>query len=160
MDKISRSVHSDMEGAENVVQNTEITLKKKRDRSEKVGRLKYMLEVLKRMEAKLDSLNRRVSRIEEHWKHSVDFERSDIEEVCADEVDKEIVQLLFEAGRPGLLPKVVALKLERYKVQRFQVSRRIRRMNRRLMDKLGESVAEQRGWHWALTGFAFEAWET
>jgi hypothetical protein len=31
-------------------------------------------------------------------------------------------------------------------------------MNRRLKDKLGEYIAEQRGWHWALTSFAREAW--
>jgi len=35
--RISWSVHSDMEVAENAVQNTERTVKKKRDRSEKVG---------------------------------------------------------------------------------------------------------------------------
>jgi hypothetical protein len=31
-------------------------------------------------------------------------------------------------------------------------------MNRRLERELGEPVAEKRGWHWALTGFAFEVW--
>jgi hypothetical protein len=31
-------------------------------------------------------------------------------------------------------------------------------MNKRLEDKLGERIAEQRGWHWALTSFASKAW--
>ncbi len=31
-------------------------------------------------------------------------------------------------------------------------------MNRRLQKKLKESVVEQRGWHWALTSFALEAY--
>jgi hypothetical protein len=32
------------------------------------------------------------------------------------------------------------------------------RMNRRLEDKLRECVAEQHGWHWALTSFARDVW--
>lgn len=31
-------------------------------------------------------------------------------------------------------------------------------MNRHLQKKLSESVAEQRGGHWALTGFMVEFW--
>jgi len=66
--------------------------------------------------------------------------------------------LLFEAGAPGLLPKDLASKLDRFRVQRFQVSRRIRRMNKRTEEEFGQNVAEQRGWHWALRSFAFEGW--
>ena len=77
---------------------------------------------------------------------------------CSDEVDVAILCLLFEAGSPGLLPKDVAARLHEFRVRRFQVSRRILRMNRRLMEKIDRCVAEQRGWHWALTSFAFESW--
>jgi hypothetical protein len=66
--------------------------------------------------------------------------------------------LLFEAGSTGVLPKDLAAKLERFKVQRFKVSRRILRMNKRVQKEFGEAIAEQRGWHWALTSFAFDAW--
>jgi hypothetical protein len=31
-------------------------------------------------------------------------------------------------------------------------------MNRRLEKAFGEQIAEQRGWHWALTIFAMDAW--
>jgi hypothetical protein len=87
------------------------------------------------------------------------MKKSDIEEIaCKDEVDREILQALFEAGSPGLLPKDAAVKLTRFKVTRHNVSRRLRRMNRHLQKKLSESVAEQRGWHWALTRFAFKSW--
>ncbi len=143
-----------MEVSEKPAQNQ----KKKRSESEKVGRLKYIIELLKRLEVKADSMQRRLSRIEAHYKRSLVFEKSDIENVCADEVDKEIVRLLFEAGNSGLLPKVLAEQLKDYKITRFQVSRRILRMNKRLQQALEESVAEQRGWHWALTSFAFDAW--
>jgi hypothetical protein len=57
----------------------------------------------------------------------------------------------------GLLPKDLAIKLEQFKVTRHQISCRLVRMNKRLLVKLGKCVAEQRGWHWALTGFALDA---
>ncbi len=31
-------------------------------------------------------------------------------------------------------------------------------MNKRLLGKLGERMAEQRGWHWAMTSFALDAY--
>lgn len=31
-------------------------------------------------------------------------------------------------------------------------------MNKRLEKEFGERVTEKRGWHWALTSFAFEVW--
>jgi hypothetical protein len=92
-------------------------------------------------------------------KGSFNFEQSLIERIaCEDEVDREILRLLFEAGSHGLLPKDFAAKLARFKVQRFQISRRILRMNKRLQIEFGAEVAEQRDWHWALTSFAFETW--
>jgi hypothetical protein len=39
---------------------------------------------------------------------------------CKDEVDKEILRLLFEAGTPGMLPNALAQKLERFKITRHQ----------------------------------------
>jgi len=77
---------------------------------------------------------------------------------CKDEIDREILQLLFEAGSLGLLPKDLAVKLERFKITRHQVSRRIQKMNKRLAKEFGEQIAEQRGWNWALTSFARDSW--
>ena len=92
-------------------------------------------------------------------KGSFNFDHSLIERVaCKDEVDREILNLLFEAGSPGLFPKDIATKLERFKITRHQISRRILQMNKRLEKEFGEHIAEQRGWHWALTNFAAEAW--
>lgn len=44
----------------------------------------------------------------------------------------------------GLLPKDLAAKLERFRVARHQVSRRILRMNKRLEKEFGENTAEKR----------------
>ena len=64
----------------------------------------------------------------------------------------------LKLGSPGLLPKDLQAKLEQFKVTRHQISRRILRMNKRLEKELGEQTAEKRGWHWALTSFALNAW--
>lgn len=92
-------------------------------------------------------------------KGSFNFEQSLIERVgCADEVDKTLLQLLFEAGGPGLLPKDLAAKLASLRVNRHQVSRRILRINRRTEKEFGERLVEKRGWHWAITNFATDSW--
>ena len=66
-------------------------------------------------------------------KGSFNFEQSLIERIaCEDEVDQEILRLLFETGSSGLLPKDLAVRLDRFNIMRHQVSRRILRMNRRI----------------------------
>ncbi len=148
-----------MDSVEEAVQNRQKPGVKGRSQSERVGRLKYMLEVLKRIELRLGSFDRRLNRIEQCWASSMSFDRAYVEEaVCRDEVDREILGLLFEAGSLGMLPKDIALKLDRFKTKRFQVSRRLVRMNKRLAEKIDRSVAEQRGWHWAMTSFCYESW--
>jgi hypothetical protein len=149
--RISWSVHSDMENSEKPVQKG----KKRRSQSDKIGRLKYNQQLLKRTLVEVEEVKLMLRTIFAGLKGSFDFEQSLIERVaCEDEVDVEILQALFEAGSPGLLPKDLAVRLERFKITRHQISRRILRMNKRLEKDFGEKVAEKRGWHWALTSFA------
>jgi len=87
------------------------------------------------------------------------FEQPFIERiVCADEVDGLILQVLFEAGRGGAYPKDVAAALKAYKLTRHYVSRRLKRMNKRLEKELGQKISEKRGHQWALTSFGYEIW--
>ena len=149
------SVHSDMEESEKPVQKT----KNKRSQSDKIGRLKYNQQLLKQTLEEVEEVKLMLRTIFAGLKSSFNFEKSLIERVaCEDEVDREILQALFEAGSPGLLPKDLAVKLERFKVNRHQVSRRILRMNKHLAKEFGENVVEKRGWHWALTSFGTEVW--
>jgi hypothetical protein len=155
MDKISWSVHSDMENEEKPVQPD----KKKRRQSDKIGRLKYNQQLLKQTLTEVEEVKLMLRTIFAGLKGSFNFEQSLIERVaCEDEVDKEILQALFEAGSPGLLPKDLAAKLHAFKVARHQISRRILRMNKRSEKEFGECIAEKRGWHWALSSFAVETW--
>ena len=129
MDEKSWSVHSDMENEEKPVQ----TDKKKRSQSEKIGRLKYNQQLLKQTLAEVEEVKLMLRTIFAGLKDSFNFEKSLIERVaCGDEVDREIIRYLFEAGSHGLLPKDLIIKLERFKIRRHQVSRRILRMNKRL----------------------------
>jgi hypothetical protein len=143
-----------MESAEETVQNT----KKKRSRSDKIGRLKYNQQLLKQTLTEVEEVKLMLRTIFAGLKGSFNFEKLLIERIaCKDEVDREILQWLFEAGSFGLLPKDLAGRLERFKVTRYKVSRRIQRMNKHLEKEFGEHVAEQRGWHLALTSFTVEA---
>jgi hypothetical protein len=144
-----------MEAGENPVQNT----KKKRSQSDKIGRLKYNQQLLKQTLAEVEEVKLMLRTIFAGLKGSFNFEQSLIEHIaCSDEVDREIVQLLYEVGSSGLLPKDLQVRLERFKVTRHQISRRILRMNKRLEKELGEYIAEKRGWHWALTAFTVASW--
>src|SRR4030042_2754241 len=141
MDENSWSVHSGMENEEKPVQ----TDKKKRSQSDKIGRLKYNQQLLKRTLSEVEEVKLMLRTIFAGLKGSFNFEQSLVERVvCEDEVDGEIIQALFEAGSPGLLPKDLAAKLRGFKVTRHQISRRILRMNKLLEKEFGEHVAEKR----------------
>ena len=144
-----------MENAEKPVQNQ----KKKRTQSDKIGRLKYNQQLLKQTLAEVEEVKLMLRAIFAGLKDSFNFQKSLIERIaCKDEVDREILRLLFEVGSPGLLPKKLAAKLEQFKVTRHQISRRILKMNKLLESELGEQLVEKRGWHWALTSFAVGIW--
>jgi hypothetical protein len=155
MEKNSWSAHSDMEASGKPVQNP----KKKRTQSDKIGRLKYNQQLLKQTLSEIEEVKLMLRTIFAGLKGSFIFEQSLIERiVCSDEVDWEILQLLYETGSSGLLPKDLQARLERFKVTRHQVSRRILRMNKRLEKEFGEHIAEKRGWHWAMTSFGQDSW--
>ena len=155
MERFSLTEHVGMENSVVPVQSK----KKRRSQSEKVGRLKYNQQLLKQTLAEVGEVKLMLRTIFAGLKGSFNFEKSLIERIaCSDEVDQEVIQLLYEAGSPGLLPKDMQTKLERFRVTRHQISRRILKMNKRLEKEFGEHIAEKRGWHWALTSFTHEIW--
>ena len=155
MECFSLTEHTGTENCAELVQKP----RKKRSQSDRIGRLKYNQQLLKQTLAEVEEVKLMLRTIFAGLKGSFNFEQSLIERVvCEDEVDKEILQLLFEAGSPGILPKDLAVRLERFKVTRHQISRRILRMDRHLEKEFGEHAAEKRGWHWALTNFTAEIW--
>ena len=162
MERKPWSVHFDMETSDKPVQNTTNSAQKvakKRSQADKVGKLKYLLAKDKKLDRDLAEIKLLLRVIFAGLKDSLHFEKSLIEEAaCQDEADKAILQLLFEAGSPGMLPKDIAAKLAEFKIARHQVTRRIVRMNKRLAKELDSAVVERRGWCWAMTSFGVDAY--
>ena len=149
-----------LEGCERFVMETvEKRRSKGRSQSEKVGRIKYNQQLLKRALGELEEVKLMQRTILAGLKGMFHFEKPMIQNIaCVDEVDILILEHLYESGSAGLLPRDLAEKLSQFKVKRHQVTRRIVRMNKRLEKELGERVVERRGWHWALTSFGCESW--
>jgi hypothetical protein len=135
--------------------------KKRRSREEKIGRLKYNQYLLKRVLTEI-TVVREMQRIILNGLKGAGYFRFDMpllqKYACEDQVDMEILQIVFQVGRDGILPKDVAADLPEYHLRHYQVTRRIQRMNKRLEHETGERLFEKRGWKWALTSFAFEIW--
>jgi len=62
------------------------------------------------------------------------------------------------AGPPGKLPRDIARELADYKLNPWNVTQRIRRMNKRLDRHIAKEVAEKRGLKWALTRWTYHNW--
>lgn len=106
MERKTWSVHFDMEASDEPVQNTPISAQKapkaKRSQADKVGKLKYLLAKDKKLDRDVAEIKLLLKVIFAGLKDSLHFEKSLIEEAaCQDEIDKVILQLLFEAGAPG-----------------------------------------------------------
>jgi hypothetical protein len=153
---------------ENLVQTTEKDQekpKKKRTAEQKIGRQRVherktdkILAILERLIQGQRWTNRKMERLGVGDYSTEDVERHAI----GDEVDREIVQRIREAGVPGVLPKVAAADLNQrgnFGLMYYDVSRRIVRMNKRLYDETGHCLFEKRGHAWALTKFAFNSYE-
>jgi hypothetical protein len=130
---------------------------RRRSRAEKVGRLKYIIELLKRLERQISEIDVRTRTLMAGLREWISFEPDYIQKVaCEDEVDAEIIMCLIQKGVGGLLPSTLASELARYDLKRWDVTRRIQRMNKRLMKEIGQKVAEKRGYQWAPTNFVLE----
>lgn len=73
-------------------------------------------------------------------------------------LDQAILQVLREAAPIGALPTKIAYQLRAYGVDRFEVTRRIKAMNRRLDNELGYDAAEKIGHGWALRDSMADVW--
>jgi len=134
--------------------------KRRRTRAEKVGRLKYIIQRLGRLEQKIDEIDLRTRTMMAGLREWMSFKPSYVQKVaCQDGVDAEIVERLLQADDWGVLPSVIANDLSSYGLKRWDVTRRIQRMNKKLKRELGKLVAEKKGHRWASSNFRRNAWE-
>jgi len=132
---------------------------RRRTRAEKVGRLKYIIQRIDRLEQKIDKIDLRTRTLMAGLREWMSFKPGYIQKVaCQDEVDVEIIERLVQADEGGVLPSVIANDLASYGLRRWDVTRRIQRMNKKLRKELGKLVAEKRGHRWALSSFMRDAW--
>ena len=89
--------------------------RKRRTRAEKVGRLKYIIQRIGRLEQKIDEIDLRTRTMMAGLREWMSFKPSYIEKVaCQDEVDVEIIERLVQADDGGILPSTIARDLSRY----------------------------------------------
>lgn len=138
-----------------------------RSQADKVGKHKYELQ-------RLDRVDRRLAHIEEMQQIILNglkgagyfhFDVPVLQRLaCESQLDVDILELVHQAGRSGVLPRDVAAALSVYKdqkghpIKQYHVTRSIQRMNRRLGKRSGERLFEKRGLRWGLTQFGFESY--
>jgi len=64
---------------------------------------------------------------------------------CSDEVDAMLIERLIHAEEGGVTPSEAARDLDTYDLKRWDITRRIQRMNKKLVKELDKRVAEKRG---------------
>ena len=123
------------------------------------GSYKYLLQLLHGIKRDFSELRKTQRYMAKGLQHEFLFDEDYIRDIaCRDEVDQAILNLLKHSPASGILPRDIVREVQ-CGVTPWQVTLRIRRMNKRLDRQIGQKVAEKRGLHWALTSFAEAAWE-
>jgi hypothetical protein len=125
----------------------------------KAGSYKYLLQLLHGIRREIRELRRTQRYLIQGLEHTFLFDDDYVKTIaCNDEIDQEILGVLYMAGPPGKLPKDIAIELAEYKINPWNVTQRIRRVNRRLNRHIAKHIAEKRGLKWALTNWAYHNW--
>lgn len=134
--------------------------KKQRSQAEKVGRRKYIIKMLHRLEAKVDRVDKRTRVIMASFNEYMNPGKDYLSMVvCKDEVDQAILWELSTASSAGWSTSEIAARLAPdFKLDRFQILRRIKRMNKRLEAEMGRPIAESRDHKWVLTRYVQRIW--
>jgi len=125
----------------------------------KKGSYKYLLQLLHGIRREIRELRRTQRYMIQGLEHTFLFDDDYIKTiVCNDEIDQAILDVLYMAGPAGKLPRDIAQELAEYKINPWNVTQRIRRVNKRLDQHIAKHVAEKRGLEWALTNWALYNW--
>ena len=142
-----------------VAAETDEKPRKKRKVWMKKGSYKYLLQLLHGVRREIRELRRTQRYMIQGLEHTFLFDEDYVKTIaCNDDIDREILDVLYMAGPPGKLPRDIALGLTEYKLKPWNVTQRIRRMNKRLDQHIAKMVAEKRGLKWALTNWAYHNW--
>ena len=137
----------------------ESDVKRRRTPEEKYGKYKWIRILVRRNSEELREIKRMLRGLSQGLTHLIDFDSKYlINMVCRDSRDRVILDVLRAAGPTGLSPKDIHAHVRRYGLKYHHVSRRIRRMNKRMQNEIGERVADKVGRNWALSSFMLRNW--
>lgn len=132
-----------------------------RTQAQKVGRLKYIVQQLKRIDRRMSTMETDVRVLRKGLRAWLKFDRPYLERILEPtEADMAIIDCIVQQP-DGALPSVVAKELASQGIQgisRWAVTSRIRRFNRILKREFGKHGFEKRGHRWAATRFFEETW--
>jgi len=121
---------------------------KGRSQEEKVGRRKWIIKTLKRMEKRQKIIDRRTRMLAAGLRELFILGEDYVSLVaCQDENDVAILSALREAGVTGRQSGELAAQLD---IDHRDISRRIHRMNKRMQQEIGENIITKKGHKWRL----------
>jgi len=129
-------------------QNASKKGKKGRSQIEKQGWRRWVINTLERMERRQKIIDRRTRMLAAGLRELFMLGEDYVSMVCCqDEFDVAILSALRMAGATGRQSGELAAQLD---IDHRDVSRRIYRMNRRMVQEIGEPVVDKRGHKWRL----------
>ena len=138
---------------------TEKSLPKRRSQAEKVGKHKYEIALLHRIEGRLERIEHMQRIIFHGLEDYFRFDRPLIEKVATEsEMDLAVIGSIYEAGSGGILAKEIIDKLPKYPLEKHKILRIVNRVNRNISEAFGRTIIEKRGKKWAFTDFGVEIW--
>jgi hypothetical protein len=121
---------------------------KRRSEEEKVGRRRWIVRTLRRMEDRQKRIDRRTRMLAAGLRELFILGEDYISMIaCQDEIDVAILTALREAGATGRQSGELAAQLD---VDHRDISRRIQRMNKRMEQEIGEKIITKKGHKWKL----------
>ena len=134
-------------------------VKKRRSPEQKHGKYKWIKILIERNSREIREIKRMLRGFTLGLSHLMDFDSEYlVSMVCRDSRDVAILEVLRAAGSAGLSPKEIHVKVCRYGLKYHHISRRIKRMNKRMQNEIGELVADKVGRNWALSRFMDRNW--
>lgn len=138
---------------------TEKSIPKRRSQAEKVGKHKYEIALLHRIEGRLDRIEQMFHIVFHGLGDRLQFKRPLVEEIaCQSDMDLAIISLIFESGPAGILAKDIQARLSQLNLEKHRILRIVNRVNRSIEDAFGRRLIEKRGKKWAFTDFGVEIW--
>jgi len=141
------------------MEGSNLRIPKRRSQADKIGKHKYTLQFLHRIEERLKRLEKMQRIIITGLEDYFHFDKPFIEEIaCKNNLDLAVVTVIFEAGAAGILPKGIIEKLPIYSLERHKILRIVNRINKNVVNVFGRAIIEKSGKKWILTDFGFEVW--